>query len=290
MRHTLIRDSRLPRRPLSFLLVLIGSFAACDDPTGPDTFPPPEGPANPLRVSRVVSSLTPVPGQQSAEFTWEGERLVGYRFDPLLGDEIDATIRKEFLYHADGRRMGHDTYVRQDDGSWRLTGTVRYAYGARPGLPIEAQRESVDEDGDIVVSIVGFGYDEHGRLTEVRDGPETDTFRYDRAGDVAQVRSDDIRFGVQVQEIEYGDAWNPFADFPPLAGVDRGIFAPDRTSLHLATGWENAVEGEPPAAVADAVIERNEHDYPVRREWQLRNTTDPDVVTTIVAEYEYVDP
>ncbi|HUG38909.1 MAG TPA: hypothetical protein VMM12_00405 [Longimicrobiales bacterium] len=281
------RPAAPPRRGLLSVLAALAFAAACGDATGPAVFPPPDGPPTPLRIARVVSSLSAVEGQQAAEFTWEGDRLVAYRFDALLGDAIDATIRKEFLYHPDGRPFGHDSYRRQEDGSWRQDGAVRYSYGATPGLPIEAHRETLREDGSILVSSVGFGYDEYGRIVEIRDGPETTTFRYDRNGDIAAIRGDDIRFGVQVKTLDYGEAWNPFAAFPPLAGTDRGIFAPEAASLHLATRWENAVEGEAPAAVGTAVIVTNELGYPTRREWQLRNTSDPDVITTVVAEYEY---
>lgn len=272
--------------------VLLAGVTACSDATGPDgPFPPPEGPPTRLLIKRTIGYFASEPeARQAGEFTYGAQdRLIAYRFGELVNGEIQATIRKDFVYRDDGLRWGNDTYIRQADGTWRLTRVIRFAYDVERGLPVEIHWEAVDEAGDVTVATYGIGYDEFGRVTEIRAGTEINTYNYDRNGDVVIARHDDIRFGVQVATLEYGAAWNPFADFLPYHGTHTGIFAPDYTSLHLSERYENAVDGEAPAAMATAVTVTNEYGYPVRREYTTWNTTDPDVRTTAVTEYEYVE-
>jgi YD repeat-containing protein len=271
---------------------MLVSVVGCSDATGPGgPFPPPDGPLNTLLVTRVTAYFASAPGRQASEFTYdEQNRLIGYQFGEVVDGEIQATIRKDFVYREDGLPWGHDSYLRAADGSWTLRRIIRYAYDVERGLPIEVHQEVVEEDGTVVVSSIGLGYDEFGRLTEMRQGPEIHTFTYDRNGDVARARSDDIRFGVQVMSLEYSHAWNPFAEFPPQHDVNTGLLAIDFTSLHLSNGFENAVEGSAPAAIGTATVATNEFGYPTRREYTSWNTTDPDVKTVAVTEYEYMEP
>lgn len=290
MKH---RPARYPGRPsirLPFLLLLLA--AACGDPTGPGVFPPPDGPPTPLLVHRTIGWISLDPEfRQVGEFEYEEGRLVGHRFGALLEDgSIDATLRTDFLYRADGTPRGNNMYVRDHIGEWRAVRVVRYAYDPERGVPIEARIEEVDEvSGRLVTSIAGIGYDAWDRIVEIREGPRIRTFTYDAAGDITTIRSDDIRFGVQVATLTYGDAWNPFADFLPFHGTHAGIAAPEWFSLHLSVGYENAVEGEPPASTGTAVVETNEYGYPTRREYEFRNTAHQEV-TTIVTEYQYLEP
>lgn len=284
------RRSRVGRRPLSRAAALgfICTLIACDaEPTGPV---PPEQPAVELLLKRTVSYFADQPElYQVGEYSYDEDGRLE-RFDHISTStgEPHNTIRKNYLYaEADGRPEGHNSFVRLDDDSWRLSRTVRYGYHGSP-VPVEVRLEDVDEGtGQVVVEVWGLGYDELGQLNEIRRGPVTETFTYDRNGDITRVHTDDLRFGVFIETLTYSGAWNPLAGFPPLHGASSSILLPGTYSLHLSCGFETRVEGQGTTARATATVETNAHGYPTRWEITFWNTAHPAEKMTAVTEYEY---
>jgi hypothetical protein len=262
---------------------------ACGD--GPTEPRPQPAPAEVQLVVRTVAWHSWEPDvKQAGQFEYDDGRLIGHRFGFVQEDgSIAETMRQEFLYDGNGSPLGNNGYVRGDDGEWHLVRITRYSLDER-GLPTEVRIEEIDETGRIVGRVVGIGYDASDRMVEVRQGPEIRTFSFDPAGNITRVRSDDIRFGVQIRTMSYGNAWNPFADFPPFHNTHVGIIAPEEHGARLSIGYENAVEGQSPAAVGVARIETNEHGYPTFREYDMRNPAFPDERMTVFTEYHYEGP
>lgn len=272
-------SERLSAAVVPLLLVLAGCG---DDPTGPVQDP------LPLLIHRTTAWFASEPQvRQRGEFFYDSEgRITRYEFSLNRTGEWRTTIKKDFLHRDDGRMLGWDNHIRLLDGSWWLNRIVRYGYDEARGLPVEVYVEEVHErTGEVTVDTIGIVYNARNQVVEERVGTQILRYTYDENGDVTEIRS-----GILVATLSYSKALNPFADLPPrLHGeVERGIFAPGAFSRHLSNAWENAVEGQPPAAKATAIIETNAQGYPVRREYTVWNTSDPDVKTVMVTEYEYL--
>lgn len=273
-------------------VVLALVLAGCEDSlTGPT--PPPEGPATVLLLKRTVAYFSHRPEErQAADYFYDEERrLERFELSLLFEGEWWTTTRQDYFHQPDGRPLGYENRQRLDDGSWWFNRVVQYAYQADGPDPVEARIEEVEErTGQVMVSVWGLVHDEYGRLIEIRKGSETETLTYDANGDVARIRTDHTRFDVMVQTLTYGDAWNPFAAFPPVHGALGLILAPGIRSLHLSTGFANGVEGEPPAARGTATVAVNEYGYPTRWVVTFWNVADPDNRMTAITEFEYYDP
>lgn len=273
-------------------VVLALALAGCEDSvTGPA--PPPDGPTTVLLLKRTVAYFAHLPTErQAGEYFYDAERrLERFEFSRLIGSQWWMTIRQEYLHQPDGRPAGYDNYQRLDDGSWWHNRVVRYGYQGSAD-PVEVRIEEVAErTGEVVESVWELQHDAYGRLTEIRKGTETETLTYDANGDVVRTRTGgDTRFNVLIQTLTYGDAWNPFAAFPPVHGALGLILAPGVRSLHVSTGFTSGVEGEAPAATGTATVTVNEYGYPTRWEVTFWNVADPNNTTTAITEFEYYEP
>lgn len=272
---------------VAFALILAG----CEDSlTGPA--PPPDGPTTVLLLKRTVAYFAHLPDErQAADYFYDEERrLERFERSLLIEGQWWTTTRQDYFHQPDGRPAGYENRQRLDDGSWWFNRVIQYGYHGSVD-PVEVRIEEVEErTGQIMVSIWGLAHDQYGRLVEIRKGAETETLTYDGSSNVIRIRTDDTRFDVMIQTLTYGDAWNPFAAFPPVHGALGLILAPGIRSLHLSTGFTTGVEGEPPAARGTGTVTVNEHGYPTRWVVTFWNVADPDDALTAITEFEYYDP
>lgn len=265
-------------------------LVACDsDPAGPSR---PAGPDTDLLLKRTVSYFADIPANwQAGDYFYDSHgRLERFEHTSTYTGTPRTTIRKEYIYQVDGRPLGHDSSVNLD-GEWYFNRAVRYSYQGNSPHPVEVQLTDTDEStGEVVTEAWGLGYDQHGRLVEIRKGPVTETLTYDSRGDVIRaIRRDDTHAVTFEQSLTYTGAWNPFARLPVSHGAFSGIVFPGEHSLHLASRFETGVQGQPPATKGAATVVMNAHGYPTRWEITFWNTNDPDNTSTVVTEFEYHD-